>query len=127
MKGISAVIATILMLVITIAVAGLAYTYISGIFAGRTRTISLIDSWCSDGTGMAIIRNDGVDTIRAGEISVVKTTSAGACDNELDDADFNVDIAGGAQRRGEFSGCPAGAHAWRIVGPSNVVVVNVIC
>jgi flagellin-like protein len=45
MKGISAVIATIMMLVITIALAGVAYMYISGIFTGQTaRTVALDSS-----------------------------------------------------------------------------------
>jgi len=48
MKGVSAIIATILMLVITIGLAGTAYVYISGMMTGKTAyTISVIDYSCS--------------------------------------------------------------------------------
>ncbi len=47
MKGVSTVIATILMLMITIALAGMAYVYISGVLTGTTgKTIKLLDVTC---------------------------------------------------------------------------------
>ena len=64
MKGISAVIATILMLMITIALAGTAYLYITGVFTSRTGVVLSLDaqsSSCgaSNGNITVFIRNDG--------------------------------------------------------------------
>ena len=59
-KGISAVIATILMLVIVIAVSGTAYLYISGVLTGRVaETFSVLDTF----NDSAVIRNDGTAPI----------------------------------------------------------------
>ena len=126
MKGISPIIATILILVITIGLAGVAYVYISGIFAARGAVIELIDIYCEDGSGAAVIRNSGTVTIKGGTIVVTKT-AGGACSDELDNADFNTDLGAGETVSGTFSGCPSGTHKWRIRGPSNVVEAVVIC
>lgn len=64
MKGVSTVIATILMLMITIALAGTAYLYISGTFATQTQGLELVDSFCSAGTTAVItLRNAGTNNI----------------------------------------------------------------
>lgn len=55
MRGISAVIAAILMLVITIGIASTAYVYFSGILRAKTRSFSIIDSW----EDKVLIKNDG--------------------------------------------------------------------
>lgn len=66
MKGVSAIIATILLLMITIALAGTAYIYMSGMIGGRTfKTISVLDASCT-GTSRNItlvISNDGTTQI----------------------------------------------------------------
>ena len=71
MNGVSAVIATILMLIITIGLAGTAYVYISGMLTGKTeKTISVLDASC-DGTGITlVIANDGTITIGDNDITV---------------------------------------------------------
>lgn len=62
MKAISTIIASILMLTITIALAGTAYLYVSGVFTGKTSTtFSLVDSV----NDTVIIRNDGTEPIDA--------------------------------------------------------------
>lgn len=63
MKGVSAVIATILMLMITIALAGMAYMYISGIFTTQTQGVEVVDSYCAAGTVTLVIRNIGTANI----------------------------------------------------------------
>jgi flagellin-like protein len=63
MKGVSAVIATILMLMITIALAGTAYMYISGVFTRQTSVVLAIsDSECNTTYIKAFVRNDGTAT-----------------------------------------------------------------
>jgi flagellin-like protein len=60
MKGISTVVATLLMLIITIALAGLAYSYISGVFTARTAVIlTVADTTCNTSHITVWVRNDG--------------------------------------------------------------------
>jgi len=70
MKGVSAIIATILMLVITIGLAGTAYVYISGMLTGKTaKTISLLDASCTGSNIVIVISNDGTQNIAATELA----------------------------------------------------------
>jgi flagellin-like protein len=61
MKGVSAVIATILMLMITIALSGTAYLYISGFFGSKTGVVLSLDpsSRCTSSAFTVVLRNDG--------------------------------------------------------------------
>lgn len=84
MKGISTVIATILMLMITIALAGTAYLYISGAFTQQTQGLELIDVFCTGGNAVTLsVRNLGTDSISANTIRCLQTAPsgelAGAC------------------------------------------------
>jgi len=64
MKGISTVIATILMLMITIGLAGTAYLYISGAFTQQLQGLELVDEFCSGGTTAVLtFKNSGTNTI----------------------------------------------------------------
>jgi len=62
-KGVSAVIATVLMLIITIALAGTAYMYITGVFTGTVQEIEIVDSFCEGGEVTITIRNIGTTAI----------------------------------------------------------------
>jgi len=70
MKAISAVIATILMLMITIAITGTAYLYVSGVFGSRTSVLLAIDqrSSCRGNNLFVYVRNDGSNV--AGNTSI---------------------------------------------------------
>lgn len=54
-KAISNIIASLLMLIITLTLVGVAWLYISGIFTSKTQTISIVDAF----DGIIIVRNDG--------------------------------------------------------------------
>jgi flagellin-like protein len=78
MKGISDIIAMLLMLVITIAIAGLAYGFISGVFTGRTAVVLSIDgasTFCNSSHIVAYVRNDGTAT--SGTVTVTVYNSTG--------------------------------------------------
>jgi len=83
MKAISDIIAILLMLIITIGLAGLAYSYISGVFTSRTAVVLSIDaagSSCSSNSGniTVFVRNDGTTT--SGSVSVtISGPNAGTC------------------------------------------------
>ncbi len=73
MKGISTVIATLLMLVITVALAISAYGYITGLFTSTTsRTIDLADASCTAGSSYFVtVRNtDQFNNISTTELIV---------------------------------------------------------
>jgi flagellin-like protein len=80
MKGISAVIATILMLMITIALAGMAYMYISGIYSAKTGVVVRIDETrtsCVAGTVTVYLKNEGTLSVAANSITVTGTRPDG--------------------------------------------------
>ncbi|HLC39619.1 MAG TPA: archaellin/type IV pilin N-terminal domain-containing protein [archaeon] len=80
LKGISAVIATILMLVITIALAGTAYLYISGIFTTQTQGIEVIDNFCSaTGVITMTIRNIGTNNVTGITCSQTNPANDASC------------------------------------------------
>lgn len=76
MKGISAIVATILMLLITISLAGVAYMYITGVFTSSVQGIEIIDSYCSNNVVSIIIKNTGTSNVT----SLVCTQTAPAGD-----------------------------------------------
>jgi FlaG/FlaF family flagellin (archaellin) len=80
MKGITTVVATLLMLIITIALAGLAYTYISGVMTARTAIVLGIDRTdCDPATNniTVTIRNDGTAPIDLSAITISGTMANG--------------------------------------------------
>jgi len=123
MKGVSAVIATILMLMITIALAGMAYMYLTGMFTSRTgKTIDITDAGCRAGqatngyyvsiknldtTTPIVIATDLTARIDGNVVTIATCTGnipAGGTVN------CDLSIAGGAA--GSF-------HRIRIIGPAN--------
>ena len=71
MKGVSAVIATILMLIITIGLAGTAYVYISGMLTTKLeKTISVLDATCNESHILLVVNNDGTDKLGTDEFTV---------------------------------------------------------
>jgi flagellin-like protein len=81
MRGISTVVATLLMLIITIALAGLAYSYISGIFTARTAVVLAIDKAdCNPATNVITVtlRNDGTSPINLNAITLSGTKADGS-------------------------------------------------
>ena len=70
MKGVSTVIATLLMLVITIALAGMAYVYISGFFTTQTQGIEVVDAYCVGNSVTITIKNIGTRNITQNSITL---------------------------------------------------------
>lgn len=78
MKAISDIIAVLLMLIITIGLAALAYSYISGVFTSRTAVKLSLDaeaSSCNKTYFTLYVRNDG--STRSGDVSITVTTPDG--------------------------------------------------
>ena len=98
MKGVSTIIATILMLMITIALAGMAYVYITGVFTTQTQGIEIADSYCgASGAVTFLVRNLGTTDISSiGCIQTAPSTDAvGSC-NATALSNIAVSISAGA-------------------------------
>ncbi len=122
MKGVSAVIATILMLLITIALAGMAYMYISGLVGPRTRSLALVDAWCSSGEVSALIRNDGASSVTTDEQTFVSV-------DESCTEPSKALITASNTTTYKFTSCGTTARyqKWKLIGPGNTVDISVYC
>lgn len=122
MKGISAIVATLLLLLITMGLATVAYFYISGVITGRTsKVISVLDASCSGGTITFVISNDGSVDITDAEIRVL-------IDNIDKSGNFNFGtISPRNTAVASNGGYGAGPHRFLITSPSNTVRDTVYC
>ena len=84
-KGVSDIVAMLLMLIITIGLAGLAYAYITGVFTTRTAVVLSINSGASScpttSTLTVYVRNDGTQQSAAATVTAVGGTTAVTCPN----------------------------------------------
>jgi len=131
MKGISAVIATILMLMITIALAGTAYLYITGVFTSRTGVLLSIDTStrCNSTTGGGIIlyvRNDG--TTVSGTISIDMTYPNGTYSSSACSI-YSINAGGinstACSRSGP--GATSGLYGLRVTGGGSSATGSLYC
>jgi flagellin-like protein len=79
MKGISDIVAMLLMLVITIAIAGLAYAFITGVFTARTAVALSLDpqsTSCNSTHFIFYVRNDGSSA--SGTVTITATAPDGS-------------------------------------------------
>ncbi len=88
MKGISEIIATILMLMITIGVSGTAYLFINNIFTQQSQGIEVLDAYCAHIGGITnstiLIRNAGTGSINTSAITVVQLEPVSTVDVKWD-------------------------------------------
>jgi flagellin-like protein len=131
MKGVSAVIATILMLMITIAIAGMAYMYISGIFTAKTGVVIEMDETATSCTGTTItvyVRNIGTITTTADKVSVSGTMPDGSTIGSTDCGADTDDIeAGGAAFACTTVTGGQGSNNIVVSGPTNTIRGPVYC
>jgi flagellin-like protein len=120
MKGVSAVIATIMMLVMTIALAGMAYMFISGAFTAQTGRIMELEAGAVTCTGATrnitvYIKNIGSIDYYTNETSVgLAGATLSACDST---AAAQIVTAGSAPVK-------CGIQLLGSPGPNTVVVVG---
>ncbi|MDI6826125.1 MAG: hypothetical protein QMD36_02940 [Candidatus Aenigmarchaeota archaeon] len=121
MKGVSTIIAAIIMVVITIGLISVAYLYISGLIAGTTATnIWLADAYCNTTHIIYLIKNIGTASVDSLTFYV-----DGA---PITDPPCTPPLPIGA---GNLTTCihtaSMGIHQIRVVGPSNVASGTVEC
>ena len=81
-KGITPIVATVVLLLIAIAIAGAAYTYITGYWGGLTqRTLEVTSAQCTSTGAVLNLRNSGTGNITitdgGADVSVTKRVVAG--------------------------------------------------
>lgn len=131
MKAISTIIATLLMLIITIGMASLAYSYISGVFTARTvKTIEITDTGCRAGVATngyyVSIKNLDMTT----PITIAKDLTARVNGTTVTIANCAGDISAGGTTNCDLatSGATAGTfNKIKIIGPSNADEKSVTC
>jgi len=124
-KGVSGIIATILLVVIVIALIGLAYNYFSGIMSGRTeQSISLSDAYCNETHITIVLLNDGTKDLSDSDITVL-IDNLPRSDNYAFGTITPHDTAT-AVPTGDSPDLTSGQHTLLITSPSNSVrqVVN---
>jgi len=115
MKGISGIIATILLVLIAISLVGVAYVFFSGMIGGRTgKTISLLDSF----DNIVVISNDGTQTIQADEIKIfVNGQEATILNPQAIESHKTATL--------EFIPIENGNVNVKVISPSNAVSLNI--
>jgi flagellin-like protein len=122
MKGISEVIATLIMLLIVMALAGMAYVYISGVFTTQTQGIEVVDAYCVGGTVNVILRNIGTSNVNTNQITCTQTApSTGTCSLNPSDT-----ISPGNQKQFTLSTTCSGNCVYRLVPPTGRSVQVVV-
>lgn len=87
MKGITPIIAIIILLLITISLAGAAWSYMSMIFGGVTqKTIVVSGFYCTEGdTANVLVRNMGTMVVSVDQITITDSTGAAVTDGTWTD------------------------------------------
>lgn len=81
-KGITPIIAILVILLITIAITGSAWIYISTYYSGMTReAIEITSVDCTSNGAMIYLHNIGTDFISSNNIAITREVVAGACVN----------------------------------------------
>ena len=120
MKGISTIIATILLLIITISLTGTAYMFVSGMLTSKiSKTISIMGASCNSSNYITlIISNDGTDTIKENEIKIYNgSVYVGNFGKPIQPKDLNISVIPGAP----------GSNPVRAISPSNSIDFPVWC
>lgn len=78
-KGLTPIIATIVLLLITVALAGVAWTYLSGFMATQMKTVTIPPNgaYCTAATVEVLVANGGIDPLAAADITVKSATRGG--------------------------------------------------
>jgi len=126
-KGISTVVATLLLLIITIGMTSLVAGYLFG-YIGRSTSnpITVVSSDCSGGTATVVLRNEGTANIAAApaanqiSFTVINANCSGLPPGPA--------ITAGSTATVSFTNCTSQRqHTYRAIGPSNTVQITFFC
>ena len=121
-KGISTIIATILLLIITISLTGTAYLFISGMLTGQmSQSISVLGASCNGTQIMIVVSNTGTKNITANQIKIyVNEQYAGTFGKIIQphESEVNNTIS---------TGVKDGPNTILVVSPSNSIRETIWC
>ncbi|MBN1896530.1 MAG: hypothetical protein JW789_02270 [Candidatus Aenigmarchaeota archaeon] len=133
-KGITPIIAIIVLLLITVALAGAAWTYLSGYMTGLTgKSYDIRDAFCVQGdTGVIMLSNTGTLNISVSEISVIDIETglevSGATWTLTDGATSTSVIPVNGMARWSDGGTCGTSCSYRVVGgTARAQVANINC
>jgi len=121
LKGVSTIIATILLLIITISLVGTAYMFISGMLRNKiSKPISILGQSCNSSNYITlVVSNDGIDKIKEKEIKIYMGSKfKGWFNGSIDPKNTNAtsDLLGNS-----------GSNDLTLISPSNDVSITVWC
>ena len=129
MKGISTIIATIMMVVITIGLISVAYLYMSGLITSRTvANIQLVDAFCTSRTLNMLIKNIGTTAIDPSKMSfVVRGSNVTNINCDMTSLAAGVSMMCKNLTIMSPNQMVIGPNELRVIGPSNAVGGTVNC
>lgn len=100
-KGITPIIAILVILLITIAITGSAWIYISTYYSGITsEAIEITSVDCTSNGATIYMHNIGTDPIMTGSIAVTREVVTGDCVNSTGDVTADLEASWGATEAG---------------------------
>ncbi len=139
MKGISAVIATILLLMITIAIASTAYMYVTGMIGGKTaKSIAVQHAACDSNRDISIVvKNTGtgsiVNSAGSGDLKILINNGDNTTHFDLNGVggttSYTIASQGNVMLVGDNGGThySTGANTILVISPSNSISQVVYC
>jgi flagellin-like protein len=121
MRGISTIIATILMLIITISLTGTAYMFISGMLTSKiSKSISIMSGSCNASNYITlVISNDGTNPIQENDLKILNGSINIVNFNKISIQPKNSNIT-------SFLGA-SGSNPVNVISPSNSFDLPVWC
>jgi hypothetical protein len=120
-KGISTIIATIILLIITIGLAGTSYLFVSNILSGRmAKVVTVLGSSCNGTHITLVISNDGTSTILPTDVNVlINNQAVGTFGKTINSHESEVNTFSPVQVNQP--------NSVLIISPSNSVKITVWC
>ena len=134
MKAQSTIVAVILLLIITISLAGSAYVFMGGMLTQKiSKSISVLDASCSNNNMTLVVSNDGTDDIV--NTATEKDLKIIVDNNEQSDTFYNppgddVYTIGGHESKvliDGITGYDSGKHTIIVTSPSNSIRLMIFC
>lgn len=122
MKGIAESIVVAILLITTLGLAGIVYTFLNANYASSLKTVEVIDAYCVNGTAYFVIRNGGAVDLTKASFVCAKTNSGCSGECVVDD----IFPAGGAGYVKAYD-CDSGTHTFSLSVGSNSLSLLVYC
>lgn len=132
-KGITPIIAIIVLLLITVALAGTAWTYLSTYMTGLTgQSVEVMDFFCISGdTAVILVRNAGTTDVDVSDITVIDMSDGAVAGGDWTDASGTTITEITTSGTGKWTATGTCATVddckFRILGGARAQTARVIC